>query len=66
MGHSAFGKGFGQIEKVFDPSKIASPQDKAWSKIPNAIFDGLASRYKVLARSNPSSVCTYDLYSLSL
>lgn len=47
MGQSAFGKGFGQIDKVFNPSQVLSKRDKAWSKIPNAIFDGLADRYRV-------------------
>lgn len=46
MGESAFGKGFGQIDKIFDPTKVVSPRDKAWSKIPSAIFDGLADRYR--------------------
>jgi hypothetical protein len=47
MGQSAFGKGFGQIDKVFNPAQVLSVRDKAWSKIPNAIFDGLADRYRV-------------------
>jgi cytochrome P450 len=45
MGESSFGKGFGQIDKIFDPSKLLSGRDKRWSKIPNAIFDGQARRY---------------------
>lgn len=47
MGQSAFGKGFGQIDKVFNFSQVLSKRDKAWSRIPNAIFDGLADRYRV-------------------
>lgn len=46
MGESAFGKGFGQIDKVFDPSMYQTARDKQWSKIPNNIFDGLANRYR--------------------
>lgn len=45
MGESSFGKGFGQIDKIFDPRKMLSSRDKRWSKIPNAIFDGQARRY---------------------
>jgi cytochrome P450 len=45
MGESSFGKGFGQIDKIFDPRKLLSSRDKRWSKIPNAIFDGQARRY---------------------
>ncbi|KAF1940411.1 cytochrome P450 [Clathrospora elynae] len=45
MGETSFSKGFGQIDKIFDPSKVLSGRDKAWSKIPNAIFDGQARRY---------------------
>lgn len=47
MGESAFGKGFGQIEKVHDPSKIVTARDREWAKIPDAIFKGLANRYRV-------------------
>lgn len=46
MGESAFGKGFGQIDKVFDPSMAKTKRDREWSKIPNNIFDGLANRYR--------------------
>jgi hypothetical protein len=45
MGEFSFGKGFGQIDKIFDPSKMLSGRDRRWSKIPNAIFDGQARRY---------------------
>ena len=45
MGESSFGKGFGQIDKIFDPSKLLSGRDKRWSKIPDAIFNGQAKRY---------------------
>lgn len=48
MGESAFGKGFGQIDNVFDPSKISTQRDKDWAKIPGAIFDGLANRYRTV------------------
>jgi hypothetical protein len=30
MGQSAFGKGFGQIDKVFNPAQVLSKRDKAW------------------------------------
>ncbi|KNG51975.1 cytochrome P450, family 3, subfamily A [Stemphylium lycopersici] len=45
MGQSSFGKGFGQIDKIFDPSKMLTGRDRRWSKIPDAIFDGQARRY---------------------
>ncbi|CAG8951083.1 hypothetical protein HYFRA_00006481 [Hymenoscyphus fraxineus] len=46
MGESAFGKGFGQVDQVFDATKIRTQREKEWFKIPDAIFSGLAKRYK--------------------
>jgi hypothetical protein len=45
MGESSFGKGFGQIDKLFG-SLVMTNEDKEWAKIPSAIFDGLANRYR--------------------
>jgi cytochrome P450 len=45
MGESSFGKGFSQIDKIFNPSKMLSGRDRRWSRIPNAVFDGQARRY---------------------
>ena len=47
MGESSFGKGFGQIDHIFNPSMVKTARDRAWSKIPNAIFDGQVNRYRV-------------------
>jgi hypothetical protein len=46
MGECAFGRGFGSVAANSTPEP--GIDEKAWKKIPDAIFDGLSRRYQLV------------------
>ncbi|KYK61562.1 hypothetical protein DCS_02704 [Drechmeria coniospora] len=48
IGETCFGQRFGQVDKLFSSNSTRTKEQEAWSKIPRAIFEGQARRYRTV------------------